>query len=234
MTPKTRAARIELYRRIYRQFQAPVARFDCGAKCAPHNGGVPVCCSTEHAIPVADKPEFDLLRSRTDLWRRFKPADAQARREIADLHEDCVAIECKGARHCERENRTMACRAFPFFPYMTRTGEILGLAYYWAFEDRCWIISNLAVVTPDFVRECIEAFEMLFAGDRLECEIHLRLSADMRRVFARRNAIIPIVGRNGAFFAVEPRTHGVRPAAPAEFRAFGPYKDESRLAAAAD
>lgn len=234
MTPKTRAARVEMYRRIYDAFQAPVSRFDCGRKCAPHNGGEPVCCSTEHAIPVADRPEFDLLRSRTDLWRRYKPTDAQARRELADLHSDCVAIECKGARHCERDNRTMACRAFPFFPYMTRDGEILGLSYYWSFEDRCWVISNLAIVTPAFVRECIAAYEMVFAADRDEHEAHLRLAADMRRVFARRNAIIPIVGRDGAFFAVEPRTHVLRPASPAEFPAFGPYKNESRIAAAAD
>ena len=233
MDSKTRAARRELYRGVYQKFQAPVSQFDCGRKCAPHNGGEPVCCSTEHAIPVADRPEFDLLRSRTDLWRRYKPTDAQGRREIADLHHDCVAIQCKGARHCERDNRTMACRAFPFFPYMTRKGEILGLAYYWAFEDRCWIISNLGVVTPRFVQECIDAFEMMFAADRLEFEIHLRLAADMRRVFARRNAIIPIVGRDGTFFAVEPRTHVLRLATPAEFAAFGPYRDEAKPAGAA-
>jgi hypothetical protein len=234
MNAKTRAARIELYRRIYETFQAPVSRFDCGRKCAPHNGGEPVCCSTEHAIPVADRPEFDLLRSRSDLWRRYKPPDAQARREIADLHDDCVAIECKGARHCERDNRTMACRAFPFFPYMTRAGEIVGLAYYWAFEDRCWVISNLGIVTPEFVRECIAAFEMVFAADRLEYETHLRLAADMRRVFARRNKIIPIVGRDGTFLAVEPRTHVLRRVVPDEFPAFGPYQNEARSAAAAE
>lgn len=234
MTPKTRAARVELYRRVHENFQAPVSQFDCGRKCAPHNGGEPVCCSTEHAIPVADKPEFDLLRARTDLWRRYTPTDAQARRELADLHEDCVAIECKGARHCERDNRTMACRAFPFFPYMTRAGEIPGLSYYWSFEDRCWVISNLGIVTPGFVRECIESYEMIFAADREEHDVYMRLSADMRRVFARRNAIIPIIGRDGTFFAVEPRTHVLRPATPAEFPAFGPYKNEETVAAAAD
>ncbi len=117
---------------------------------------------------------------------------------------------------------------------MTVEGGIFGLGYYWSFEDSCWIISNLGVATPAFVRECIEAFEMLFAADRLEHEIHLRVGADMRRVFARRNAIIPIVGRDGAFFAVEPRTHVVRPATPAEFPAFGPFKGEVRPAAAAE
>jgi hypothetical protein len=234
MTPKTRAARVELYRRVYQDFQAPVSRFDCGRKCAPHNGGEPVCCSTDHAIPIADKAEFELLRSRTDLWRRYTPNDAAARREVAGMHRDCVAIECKGARHCERDNRTMACRAFPFFPYMTRAGEIVGLAYFWAFEDRCWVISNLAVVTTDFVRECIAAYEAVFAVDRLEYETNLRLSADMRRVFARSERIIPVIGRDGGYYAVEPRSHRLRPATPAEFPKFGPYQDEAPEAVAAE
>jgi hypothetical protein len=234
MTPKTRAARVELYRRVYQDFQAPVSRFDCGRKCAPHNGGEPVCCSTDHAIPIADKAEFELLRSRTDLWRRYTPNDAAARREVAGMHRDCVAIECKGARHCERDNRTMACRAFPFFPYMTRAGEIVGLAYFWAFEDRCWVISNLAVVTTDFVRECIAAYEAVFAVDRLEYETNLRLSADMRRVFARTERIIPVIGRDGGTYAVEPRSHHLRPATPAEFPKFGPYTDEAPEAVAAE
>jgi hypothetical protein len=234
MTPKARAARIELYRRVYETFRAPVSRFDCGRKCAPHNGGEPVCCSTEHAIPIADKAEFELLRSRTDLWRRYTPNDAAARREVAGMHRDCIAIECKGARSCERENRTMACRAFPFFPYMTRQGEIIGLAYFWAFEDRCWVISNLAVVTQDFVRECISAYEAIFAIDRLEYETNLRLSADMRRVFARTDRIIALVGRDGGYYAIEPRTHRLRPATPAEFPKFGPYRDEPPEALAAE
>jgi hypothetical protein len=231
MTPKARAERIALYRRIFERFRAPVSRFDCGRKCAPHNGGEPVCCSTQHAIPIADRAEFELLRARTDLWRRYRAIDAESRREIADLHRDCVAIECKGARHCERDNRTMACRAFPFFPYLTRAGELVGLSYFWAFEDRCWIISNLGVVTPDFVRECIEAYELLFAADRLEYDANRRFSASMRRVFARRERLIPVIGRDGALHAVEPRTHALRPATLAEFPKFGPYKDDALAAA---
>lgn len=233
MHPKKLAARVALYKEIYATFNAPVSRFDCGKKCAPHNNGEPVCCSTEHAIPIADKAEFELLRSRTDLWRRYKPTDAQARREIAGMHADCIAIECKGARHCERDNRTMACRAFPFYPYMDRKGEILGLTYFWAFEDRCWVISNMHVATREFIKECLTAYETVFAQDKLEYETNLRLSADMRRVFARSNKPIPLIGRDGGYFLIEPRTHVMRPVRPDEFPKFGPYKDEARVAVAA-
>ena len=37
---------------IYVGFDAPVSRFDCGRKCAPLNGGQPVCCTTGDAVPV--------------------------------------------------------------------------------------------------------------------------------------------------------------------------------------
>lgn len=224
MNPKTRARRIETYRRVYRDFEAPVSAFDCGRKCAHLNGGEPVCCSTKHAIPLADRAEFALLRTRTDLWRRYVPTDAASRREIADVHQDCVAIECKGARHCERDNRTLACRAFPFGPYITRQGEFLGLTYYRDFEETCWVISNLGVVTPRFARECIAAFEAVFAVDKLEYEAHLEESAQVRRVFTRRGRAFPVIDRSGALLAVEPRTHVARPAKADEFPAYGSYR----------
>ena len=105
---------------LYEGFTAPVSRFDCGRKCAPLNGGEPVCCSTQNAVPVVHKVEFDLLKTRTDLWSKFKPYDYATRQIVAELTSDCMAIHCKGARHCERDNRTIACRGFPFYPYLTR------------------------------------------------------------------------------------------------------------------
>lgn len=227
MTAPSRSARVELYRRVYNDFRAPVTRFDCGRKCAPHNGGEPVCCSTEHAIPIADRAEYDLLKARTDLWRPYKIRDAADRRELSDMHRECMAIECKGAKHCERDNRTLACRAFPFFAYMDRSGTVIGLSHYWYFEDRCWVTSHLEVVTKTFVRECVAAFEAVFEVDREEYDTHNRLSADMRRVFTRWNRTIPMIGRNGDLFAIEPRTHVMRPARPDEFPRHGPYKDDA-------
>lgn len=213
------------YRRIYASFTAPLARFDCGRRCAPHNGGTPVCCSTDHAVPIVDEAEWALLRARSDLWRAYAPNDAAGRRIVAELGEGCRAIECKGARHCERDNRTIACRAFPFFPYFTRAREFVGLAYYWDFEDRCWVISNLQVVDRAFIDEFVIAYEALFAVDESEREGMIAHSASMRRTFTRRKRIIPLVGRGGGFFAVEPRTHVIRPARLEEFPRHGPFRE---------
>lgn len=76
---------------LYEGFNAPVSRFDCGRKCAPLNDGEPVCCSTQNAVPVVHKVEFDLLKTRTDLWSKFKPYDYSTRQIVAELTSDCMA-----------------------------------------------------------------------------------------------------------------------------------------------
>ena len=110
---------------------------------------------------------------------------------MRELHHSCAAIECKGVAHCERDNRSMACRAFPFYPYITREGEFAGLAYYWSFEETCWVISNLSVVDKGFVDEFVRVHEYLMKVDTDELENFTAFSANMRRVFSRRRRSIP-------------------------------------------
>ena len=226
------AAKPEDFARIYERFQAPIARFDCGRKCAPLNGGEPVCCSAKNAVPLVQKTEWRLLKSRTDLWHRFKPYDGASRKIVEGLHHSCTAIECKGVAFCERENRSMACRAFPFYPYITREGEFVGLAYYWDFEHSCWVISNMEIVDPGFVKEFVAAHEMLFAADKGEFDTFKQQSASMRRVFSRQKRIIPLIGRDGGFFKVLPKSGRIVPADPRRFPKHGPYRSARAFAKA--
>lgn len=224
----------EDFAEIYRRFGASIAaRHDCGRYCAPLNGGEPVCCTTGHAIPIVQKAEWKLLKSRTDLWSKFKPFDKTSREIVEDLHPSCKAIECKGAAFCERDNRTLACRAFPFFPYFTREGELVGLGYYWSFEDRCWVLSNLACVDKAFVDEFIAAYELLFEKDEDERDAFVDESASMRRVFSRRGAPLPLIGRDGKLYKILPRTKGrIIPATPRDFKPHGAYKSPRAYARA--
>jgi hypothetical protein len=217
---------VALYRRIYRAFRAPVSRYDCGRKCAPLNGGVPVCCDTEHALPIVDRHEWRLLDSRSDLWRLYLKRDAETRRERADMHRDCRLIACKGAEHCERENRSLSCRAFPFFPYITAKDEFAGLAPFWTFADRCWLMNNLQVVDRGFVGEFVAAHELLFAADKQERAANREHSAAARRVFTRWNRLLPLIGRAGEYLAVEPRSHRIRPADWREYLRHETFRDE--------
>ena len=227
-----RTASPEIYERIYKMFVAPVSAFDCGAKCAAHNDGVPVCCSTEAAIPIVDKHEWKLLKSRTDLWSEYKAPDKATEKELSDLHHDCVAIECKGFMHCERDNRSMSCRTFPFFPYIDRDGDFLGLSVFWTFEDRCWVQSHLQIVNLRFVDEFVAAYESLFEVDRDEFTANRDHSASMRRVFARFGRPIPLIGRDGLLYKVTPRDHKVMRARFAEFGRWGFYEKDAAAAPA--
>ena len=220
------------FRAIYQRFQAAVSRYDCGRFCAPLNHGNPVCCDTNHAIPVVDKTEYRLLKSRTDLWGPYKPTDADSRKIVETLHKSCTAIECKGAMHCERDNRTLACRAFPFYPYITRDGELVGLATYWIFADRCWLISNMQVVEQQFVQEFVAAYELVFKRDPEEREVMRAQSANHRRTFSRRQRIIPLIGRDGGYLKVIPYTGEILPADPKEFVKSRTYESRRAYAAA--
>ena len=213
---------------LYKQYNANLAFVDCGRKCAPLNKGNPICCDTENAIPVVDKAEFELLKSRTDLWFRYKPNDAASRKIVKELTSHACAVECKGAAFCERDNRTIACRSFPFYPYLDKAGTFIGLTYYWDFEDRCWIISNMQVVEQKFVQEMIAAFERIFKLDPDEYQTMKDHSANMRRVFSRQGKIIPVLHRDGRYYKIKPGSGGaLTPCTPADYKKFGPYKSEA-------
>jgi hypothetical protein len=229
---KAERAKSEDFARIYGMFEAPIARFDCARHCAPLNGGEPICCSTKHAVPVVDRAEWRLLKRRTDLWRLHRPRDREGRRVVAELDKSCLAIECKGARYCERDNRSLACRAFPFFAYIDAKGEFIGLSIHWTFADRCWVISNLEIVDPEFRRQFVAAYEFLFKVDPGELEVHKQHSANQRRVFSRQRRPIPLIDREGRFFKILPHGGGMQTCQPSALPKYGPYRSERSYRAA--
>lgn len=213
------------YDRLLSNFAAPIASLDCGRFCAPLNNGEPVCCTTSNAVPVLDRGEWNLLTARTDLWSRFKPKDAAGREVVREAGRLCVAAECKGAAFCERDNRSLSCRAFPFAPYIDRDGVFSAISYYHGFADRCWVISNLHIATPRYLREFFIAYDRLFARDHEEWLAHKDNSIAMRRVHSRRRHRFAIVTRDFAWKWVRPHGRGtVAIRDPArEMKAFGPY-----------
>jgi len=198
------------YAEMFDRFQAPISKvYDCGSKCAPYNGGQPVCCTTDYAIPIVEKTEWKLLKSRTDMWKPYKAVTADAKRELADLKgSDCCAIECKGAAHCERDNRSMACRSFPFYPYFNPEGEFVGLACYWGFEGQCWVISNITIVEKKFVKQFIDSHEYMFKEDDDWRGTYIDQSVSHRRVYSRRGEKFAVIGRDFKYYWVLPKSGG--------------------------
>ncbi|MGF1455910.1 MAG: hypothetical protein ACFB6R_11120 [Alphaproteobacteria bacterium] len=222
------AARPADYTHIHKIFTADInERVNCGRYCAPLNGGSPLCCTTATAIPIVANAEWKALKKRTDIWQPFKPFDATSRKIVEELHESCSAVECAVAPVCQRDNRTLACRAFPFFPYFTKERDLVGIGYYWTFEDRCWILSNLGIVEPDFVREMMETYRFLFEKDKEEEDVFVEQSVSARRVFSRWNRPFPVLTEDGSLYVVEPKSGGrLVPMAASELPAFGPYSSQ--------
>lgn len=211
---------------LYAGFDAPIAALNCGERCAPYNArGVPFCCDTGHAVPTAYTGEWAYLQANTDLWRPYGEVDPAAAARLQDqAPPGQVLIACQGAAHCQRGFRSLACRAFPFFPYLTRAGEFTGLSYYWEYEDRCWVISNLQLVSPEYRAQFIAAYDRLFERLPAEVESFRHHSAVMRRVFGRRKRAIPLLHRNGGCYKVSPRTGRMRRVPIASLPKFGPYR----------
>jgi hypothetical protein len=193
--------------KLYTKFEYPITNIDCGEKCAPYNEyGVPFCCDPRHAIPTAYQAEWAYLQDNTNLWHAWQSNDDsetyRLRQETPTGH---ILIECLGYKMCQRSFRAITCRSFPFYPYITREGEFIGISYYHEYEDRCWVISNLDAVTTKYRSEFASIYDEIFTLDPQE---HLNFSyhaSVVRRIFGRKHRSIPLLHKDGLTYHVNPR-----------------------------
>lgn len=220
-------------RALFDDFNSPIAKLDCGKKCAPHNPNkIPFCCDITHAVPAAYKSEWDYLRATTDLWRLYhadeKTAsrDKDAGRAVADsdLPSGMVLLACLGPDRCQRDFRALSCRAFPFFPYISSDYRILGLACEWEFDSVCWVISNLHAVTDTYRAEFLRAFDNLLAAFDDIFENYAIHSERLRAEYCSRRKRFPLLHRNGRAYLVSPRNERMQRADVSSLPKFGFYK----------
>lgn len=219
------------FARIYAQFDAPIHVLNCGDKCSPYNErGVPFCCDTRHAVPLAYEAEWEFLHQHTNLWHTWEAPDAATSNLLRKQAPDGqVLLECLGHDRCQRNYRTLTCRAFPFYPYFTRENVFIGLSYYWQYEDRCWVISNLAQVSQDYRTQFIQTYDEIFAlfpEERTNFHYH---SMIMRRVFGRWRRALTLLHRNGGCYKVSPRTGRMRRVSAQLLPKLGPYRVAAEL-----
>jgi hypothetical protein len=221
----------EVFSILYQSFQAPITALDCGKKCAPYNErGVPFCCDTHHAIPTAYQAEWAYLQANTDLWHLWQPDSSPRMVFLRSIVPDGqVLIECLGSRLCQRNFRSITCRSFPFFPYISHEHEFIGLSYYWEYEDRCWVISHLSTVTPEYLSDFIQTYDRIFEMVPEELANFQHYSASMRHRFGRMKRAIPLYHRNGNLYKVTPRSGRMRGVDPRKLPKFGPYRIAEQL-----
>lgn len=221
------------FRVLYDSFDAPVTTIDCGQMCALHNpNGKPFCCDICHAVPVASHQEWDYLRGNTDLWHPWRgdecSNDPCDKSELeAQTPDHLTLLACRGPAYCKRWFRALSCRQFPFFPYITADDRFIGLAYEWAFESVCWVISHLEAVTETYRREFVNLYDNLFDRWPDEYESYATCSEDMRAHFAAQRRRIPILHRNGGYYLLSLKSERLQRVSPDRFRRFGPYRAEA-------
>ena len=217
------------FRKLYDGFDAPITDVDCGLMCAPHNpGGKPFCCDICHAVPAAYREEWSYLRPRTDLWRVYrgdecavKPVDPAE--VLADTPEHMLLLACQGPAYCQRPYRSVSCREFPFFPYISVDYRFVGLAYEWKFKETCWVISNLGRVTDAYRQEFIATYDALFEQNPQDFDSYAILSDQMRARFIEKQRRIPLLHRNGGYYLVSPASGRRRRVEAEDFPQFGAY-----------
>lgn len=220
-------------RALYNKFDSPIAKLDCGKKCAPHNpNGVPFCCDICHAVPAAYTSEWRTLRATTDLWHKYSRDDCSASdsspagEAIADMSPPpgMILLACLGADRCQRPNRILSCRAFPFFPYISSDHRFLGLVCEWEFESVCWVISNLSQVTDEYRAEFIHTFDFLLATFDEVFESYSIHSEKLRAHYGSRKRRFPILHRNGSAYLVSASSERMQRVAISQFPKHGFYK----------
>ncbi len=206
-------------RPLYDSFDSPISKLDCGKKCAPHNPNkTPFCCDIHHAVPAAYTSEWGYLRATTDLWHLYRDDERTASRVTragravpdSDLPSGMTLLACLGAARCQRPNRILACRAFPFFPYITSDHRFLGLACEWEFESVCWVISNLAKVTDDYRAQFIRTFDFLLSTFDDVFDNYAIHSERLRAYYTSRKKRFPLLHRNGHAYLVSPKNERIQ------------------------
>jgi len=220
-------------RSLYTGFDAPVTDLDCGQMCAPHSlSEKPFCCDICHVVPAAYQSEWDTLRDATDLWHRYRgdecasqpgPEPASTVPDL-DMPSGMIPLACLGPERCERENRLLSCRQFPFFPYVTSDYRFLGLAYDWEFESVCWVLSNLGRVSDAYRQGFVRTFDRIFAFFQDEFESYALRSEEMRAHFASRRRRILLIYREGGYRLVSPGSERVYRVELRQFPRLGVYR----------
>jgi len=213
------------FKELYQEFSLPLSGIDCGEKCGPFNDyGIPVCCDIKLVIPSAYYLEWEYLRAETELWHLWKGSGAIEQEElIQDVQPGQQLLQCLGHPSCQRSYRSITCRAFPFYPYLDRDGDLLGLAYYREFRDQCWIISNLTVVTAEYKEQFQRTFEKLFQRFPDTKENYLHFSSYMRGQVADAGENLTLLDFTGRVFRVNPISEQVREISYRDLENYGPF-----------
>ncbi|MBN1556792.1 MAG: hypothetical protein JW951_01450 [Lentisphaerae bacterium] len=175
---KTRLTEDQI-RRFYRLLSVRMTDFDCGALCAPRNGGVPYCCDSRHVTPILFRREFAWQRRLGPFWKKMpieSPADRRMVEEICDYN---IFAVCPGPARCRRSRRALVCRTYPFEPHVDNNGRVLGLVYQDERNTGCALSGKpRSRYNPVYLRNALIVWREILAAIPEERELY---TAESRR-----------------------------------------------------
>ena len=214
-----------VFRELYSGFEVSLCKVDCGLKCGPYNDyGVPICCDIHQVIPSAFDLEWRYLKENTDLWQPWSSTDQYNEELEEEILDGQVLLQCKGHQECQREFRTLTCRAFPFYPYLDSAGKFLGMSYYPEFRFGCWIISNLDMVDQSFKTAFQWAFQRVFELYPDYCQNYIDYSGYERQKAAEESEMVVLLDFTGSVHLIDPLTEKEYPVQYKDLMAYGPYE----------
>jgi hypothetical protein len=196
MTPRLTERQV---RRFYRLLSVRMTDFDCGALCAPRNGGIPYCCDDTNVVPILFRSEYRMQRRRAGFWKRFRPRTRAERRMVDTACDYNVFCTCPGAAQCRRGRRALVCRTFPFEPHLDPDGQVLGLVYQDETNPGCALNGQpRRLYNPAYIRNAIQFWTELTAAIPEERRLYMAESRKRERRAAR-------TGRPFRLFRAAPR-----------------------------
>ena len=217
------------FRALYDAFNAPITAIDCGMMCAPHNPNkIPFCCDICNAVPVGYQSEWQYLRKNTTIWHDWRGdecagEDNNRDQLTAQTPPHLRLLACDGPVACQRNFRAVSCRQFPFSPYLTSDYRFIGMTYDWDFADKCWVISNLPMVTAEYRRQFFNAFDRIFSTWLEDMDSYIELSSEIREHYTAIHRRIPLLHRNGGAYLISPVSEKMVRTPIHTFKKYAPY-----------
>lgn len=97
------------------------------------------------------------------------------------------------------------------------------MTYDWDFVDKCWLISNLPMVSNEYRDQFFTTFDQIFATWLEDMDSYIELSAETREHYAAIHRRIPLLHRNGAAYLISPLSERMTRASITSFKRFSPY-----------
>ncbi len=168
---------------LYSLLDVPMTEFDCGQLCAPERDDVPPCCDSLKTVPVLYKDEFVWHRKHGTFWRQLNEDDSVYNEfcSLIDADDYEQFAVCPGVNKCERDKRSLVCRTYPFEPFISEEGALIGLTFNMEEIEVCPLISSKEFsLNPAYISNSLIYWDFIFQRFPDQFELYMESSDDLR------------------------------------------------------